>query len=109
MRRYKNVARFLLTFPSSTFALAAPVAVRDIHEVRVDVVDVAEDRTAASQKRQGQSDEWSTNVVGRMNALHGPRSSDSDHWWEQEPGLHDPRLSTESNSGSSSLALSTGL
>lgn len=50
--------------------------------MRVDVMDVAEDRTAASQKRRGQSGEWSTNVAGKMmNALLSPRSSDPDHWW----------------------------
>ena len=60
--------------------------------MRIDVMDVAEDRTAASQKRRGQSGEWPTNVAGKMmNALLSPRSSDPDHWWAS---IHHQLLST---------------
>jgi len=54
MRRYKTVARILLIFSVVNVALATPpVVVREIQQVRVDVVDV----TAVSEKRDSNNEE----------------------------------------------------
>lgn len=72
--RFDALTRFPLKASVINFALAAlSVVIREIHEVRVDVMDVTEDRAAASQKRWGYSVEM--NVAGKINA----RSSDSDY------------------------------
>ncbi len=60
MRRYVIASRILLILFVVNFALAAPVAVRGIHEVRVDMTDVTEGGTGASQKRMDPWDEWPT-------------------------------------------------
>jgi hypothetical protein len=41
MHWYETTSRILLILSIVNFALAAPVAVRDIHEVRVDMVGVS--------------------------------------------------------------------
>ena len=98
MKRYKIVARIiLLILPFINFALGAPALVRGIREVRVDVVDVAEDVTTASRKRWNPSDKWWMNAADRTITPSSQGSSDSDHRLEQELRLHDPRSPMDSN------------
>src|SRR5258708_6287887 len=94
MRRYKTVAHILLTLSAINFAFAAPVALRGIHEVRVDVVDPSKDGTT-TQKTWDLSGERSMNAADSTSASLIPRSSDSDHWSEQGP--HNARSPTDSN------------
>jgi hypothetical protein len=94
MRRYKTVARILLTLSAINFAFAAPVALRGIHEVCVDVVDPSKDGTT-TQKTWNLSDERSMNAADSKSASSIPRSLDSDHWSEQGP--HNARSPTDSN------------
>jgi len=54
MRRYRIASWVLLILSVFDFTLAAPVAAQDIHGVRVNVVDAANDRIAALQKRMEQ-------------------------------------------------------
>ena len=51
MRRYMAITRIFLFLSIVNIALTAPVVVRGVHEVHVNVVDVAEDRAVTSQKR----------------------------------------------------------
>ncbi len=81
MKRQKIIARIVLLILSViNLALAAPVLVRGIREVRVDVVDAAEDVTNASRKRWNPSDKWRMNAADRANTPPslGSRDSDSD-------------------------------
>jgi hypothetical protein len=79
MQRHKIVARVILLILSIIhFALAAPVSIRRIREVRTDVVDVAEDVTTALRKRWIPSDEWSTSAPDK-NAPQNTESSDSEY------------------------------
>jgi hypothetical protein len=59
MRRYRTSSWILLIHSIINFTLAVPVTVRDIHGVRINVVDAAKDRVAVLQKRmdpdQGQA------------------------------------------------------
>jgi hypothetical protein len=65
MRRYIPVIAFwiLVILPAFHFALAAPVAVREILEVRSNSVGVLKDGIAAWEKRMdfGDDDRWSAN------------------------------------------------
>jgi hypothetical protein len=105
MRRYMTFTRIFLILSIINFARAAPVVVRGAHEVHVNVVDVAEDGTARSQKRwdSGPRDDWLANAADQTSAPTTPRLADLDH-----SGLHSPRSSTRSNNAPSSSALSTG-
>jgi hypothetical protein len=49
MRQYLIVSRIYFILSVINFALAAPLVIRETHEVRIDVVNVAKDGTAASQ------------------------------------------------------------
>jgi hypothetical protein len=49
MRQYLIVSWIHLILSVINFALAAPLVIRERREVRIDVVDVAKDGTAASQ------------------------------------------------------------
>ncbi len=59
--------------------------------MRIDVVDVAKDKTSPSQKWWDPSNKWRVNAAGRTDTSPSPRSSDSDHWSEQELGPHNSR------------------
>jgi hypothetical protein len=65
MRGFKIVSLTLLILPIFSFVLAAPVAVREINEVRVNAVEVAKVGMATSEKRMdpGPGDQSSTNVA----------------------------------------------
>jgi hypothetical protein len=62
MRWHKIASQILLILSIFNFVLAAPVAVREINEVRVDAVDVAKVWMAASEKRMDPGDRSSTNA-----------------------------------------------
>src|SRR6266852_7827132 len=68
MRRYMPVIAFwiLVILSAFHFALAAPVAVREVLEVRSNAVGVLKDGIAAWEKRMDSGDEgqWSTNEPG---------------------------------------------
>ena len=104
MRRYMTFARIFLILSIINFARAAPVVVRGVHEVHVNVVDVAEDGAATSQKPwdSGRRD-WLANAADETSSPTTPRSPDLDH-----SGLHGPRSSTRLNNAPPSSALSTG-
>jgi hypothetical protein len=96
-------SRIFLILSIINFALAAPVAVRGVHEaheVHANVVDVADDRAATSQKRW---DDWLAHTGDETSAPMTPLFLDLDH-----SGLHSPRASTGSNSAPSSPSPSTG-
>jgi hypothetical protein len=80
MRPYKKVFRILLILSAIKFTLAAPVPVQEIYEIRAHVLDIAGDRTTASQTRP----DLSINGVGRTNGPPSLGSSDSGHQWEQD-------------------------
>ncbi|KAF8490849.1 hypothetical protein F5888DRAFT_1892444 [Russula emetica] len=62
MRRHKIASQILLILSIFNFVLAAPVAVREINEVRVNAVDTAKVRMAVSEKRMDPEDQSSTNA-----------------------------------------------
>lgn len=100
MRWYETTSRILLILSVINFAFAAPVAVRDIHEVRVDTADVAKDGTSASQSQtRKRLDSWAqwttTNAVDRTGAPPRPRVLEN--WFEQSPPTS-PETSVASNS-----------
>jgi hypothetical protein len=102
MQRHKMVAQIILLILSVVnFVLAAPVLKRRIHEVRVDVVDIAKDMlvTTVSQKRWKPSDMRSTTAVlaDRANAPQNLESSNFDYRLEQDLRSHDPRSPMDSN------------
>jgi hypothetical protein len=106
MRWYETSSRILLILSVVNFALAAPVAVRNIHEVlqvRVDMADVAKDGTGASQsqtrKRLDPWAQWSTtNAADRKSApAPSPRDSEyTEHWLARSPPAN-PAVSIASN------------
>jgi hypothetical protein len=104
MRQYITFARIFSVLSIINFALAAPVVVREVPEVHVNEVDVAEDSTAASQKRWEPWNDWLTNVADHMSVptIPAPRRLQ-----DLQDLNHYPR-STESNSAPSSPASSTG-
>jgi hypothetical protein len=77
------------------FAFAAPVVVQE-REVRVSVVDAANDGTARSTLRRDQSGKWPANVADRTDAPLIPRLSDSGYWRKQVP-RYNPGSRTDSN------------
>src|SRR6266566_6064345 len=93
MRRYIAISRIFLFLSIVSFALAAPVVVREMHEVHVNVVDVAEDGTAISQTRKRwDSGPWDDRLVNAMDQISAPITlllPDLDH-----SELHSPRSST---------------
>jgi hypothetical protein len=103
MQRHKIVAQIILLILSAiNFVLAAPVLERRIHEVRIDVVNIAKDMpvTIVSQKRWNPSDRRSTTAVlaDGANMPQNLESSDSDYRLEQDlRPLHDPRSPMDSN------------
>jgi len=100
MRLYETFSRILLIFLVASFALAAPVAVRGMHEVRVNVVDVVEDGTGASQKRmdRGPWQQWSSNAAGASSST---ANADLNNWDNQlPPGSPGQAESAGSNSNS---------
>ena len=62
MRRYKIASWIFLILSVFKFALAAPVVVRETHEVRVNAVDVAKVGMAVPEKRMNPGDQASTNA-----------------------------------------------
>ncbi|KAF8503291.1 hypothetical protein F5888DRAFT_1631307 [Russula emetica] len=62
MRRHKIASQILLILSIFNFVLAVPVAVREMNEVRVNVVDVAKVGMTASEKRMDPGDQFSTNA-----------------------------------------------
>jgi len=76
MRRYRIASWILLILPVFNFTLAAPVATQDIHGVRVSVVDAANDRIAALQKRMEHGDpvEGSSGLSSEHNPPWSPPS-----------------------------------
>jgi hypothetical protein len=106
MRCYRTVVQILLIVSVINVVLAAPIAVREMHEVRVNVMDV-KDGGAASRKRL---DPWeqSTNGQGRMNAPPSPGSSEFEQWFEEPSLLTSQESSSSSSSAPSSPTSSTG-
>jgi hypothetical protein len=105
MRRYMTFAPIFLILSIINFARAAPVVVRrvhEVHEVHVNVVGVAEDGTATSQKRR---DDWLAYSADQTSAPTTSRLPDFDH--SGQP-VDSPGSSTRSNNAPSSSALSTG-
>ena len=83
MQRHKIVARVILLILSIiNLTLAAPVFLRGIHEVRIDVADYA---TTALRERWIPKEEWSTSAPNRENAPQNLESSDSEN--EDMPDL----------------------
>ena len=78
MRQRKTVALIALLFLSViNFALAAPLVVRGIREVSVDLVDVAEDAATASRKRSNPSDysdKWWTDAGRATDKTNSPEN-----------------------------------
>jgi hypothetical protein len=106
MRRYMTFARISLILSIINFARAAPLVVKrvhEVHEVRVNVVDVvvAEDGTTTSQKGwdSGPRDDWLATAADQTSEPTTPRLPDLDH------SLRSP---TRLNNQPSSSALSTG-
>lgn len=103
MRWHETTSRILLILCVANFALAAPVAVRDIHEVRLDMTDVAKGGTDASQSQTRKRwDPWTqlstTNAADRTSTPPSPSDSeDPDHWFAQSPPAS-PAMSVASNS-----------
>ena len=94
MRQYLIVSWIHLILPVITFALAAPLVIRERHEVRVNVVDVAKDRIAASQILS----RWDPRDTGSgSDEPPGPESSESS---DPEPGPNSPWSETGSETGS---------
>lgn len=83
MRWYEISSRILLILSVVNFALAAPVAIRDIHGVRVDMADIAKDGTGVSQSQTRGFDPWAqwstTNAADRTSAPPSPDPVDSEH------------------------------
>ena len=103
MGRYMTIARILLFLSIVRFGFAAPVAVREVHEVHVNVVDVAKDGTATSQKRTEPWDDCLTNAVDKTAVLMTP----APRHLQDSPDLnYSPWSSTEFNSVLPSPALS---
>ena len=90
------IARIFLFLSIVNFSLAPPVLVRQVHELRANVVDVAEEGTATSQNWW---DDWLANAADQASVPTTPQFLDLGHL-----GLHNPR----SNSVPSSSAMSTG-
>ncbi|KAI0272008.1 hypothetical protein BGY98DRAFT_180141 [Russula aff. rugulosa BPL654] len=95
MRQYFIVSQIHLILSVINFALAAPLVIREKHEVRVDVVDAAKDGTAASQ------------VLTRWGPRGTPSESNGNDWTDGSsspessdqpgPGPHSPWLGSESD------------
>ncbi len=89
MRQHKILTRTLLILSIINFALAAPVAVRERPEVRLDA-NGTRNVTAASQKRWDPLDEGgSTNVPGPDHAPPPNLDSTDSSIWQLSP-LHSP-------------------
>ena len=87
MRWYKILAWILLMPSVIDFALAAPVVAQK-HEIRASAVDAVKDGTATPPRRHDPSDNWTADAAYQTNALPVPRSSGSDHGWEQKRRQH---------------------
>jgi hypothetical protein len=74
MRRYTTFARIFLILSIINFARAAPIVIRGAHEVHLNMVDAAEDGTAASQKQwdSGPRDDWLANAADQTSAPTTP-------------------------------------
>ena len=70
-------SEILLILSIFNFVLAAPVAVREINEVRVNAVDVDKVGMTASEKRMDPEDQWSTNAGSLADESTRTISSDS--------------------------------
>ncbi len=95
MRRHMPVivivARIFLVLSIVIFARAAPaVLVREMHEVHIDVVNIAEDGIAASQKRWEPRCNWLTNAADQASTPTAPGLPDLNPSWEL-PRPHSPR------------------
>lgn len=89
MGRRMAIARSFLLLLIIRFALAAPIEVRQVHGVHVNVVDVAEDGAATSQRWWEPWDKWLTNAVDQTK-IPDPR--------QLQHLAHFQRTSTGSNS-----------
>ena len=110
MRWFNTSIRILLILTVINFVLAAFIGIRKTSEVRDDVVDVAGDVTAASQKRWGPWVQSSTNAPEWRNAPPSPGWSDVENWLDEEPDSEPQNSgsSSGSNSGPSKLTPSQG-
>ncbi|KAI0273910.1 hypothetical protein BGY98DRAFT_106947 [Russula aff. rugulosa BPL654] len=77
MRWLEIASQILLILSIFNIVLAAPVAVREINEGRVNAVDVATVRMAALEKRLDVEDRWSTNAVYLVDESTGSDSTAS--------------------------------
>jgi hypothetical protein len=68
---------FILAIINFNFTLAAPVAIRDLHGVRVSVADVAKDRIAVLPKRMD-PDEGQSSVTSDHEASHSGPETESE-------------------------------
>jgi len=105
MRRDITIARTFLFLYIVKFALSAPVVIREVHEVHVNVVDVAEGGTATPQKRWD-SGLWDDHLANAAHQTSGPTIPPFPYL--DHSGLYSSRSSTKSNNAPSSSALSTG-
>lgn len=72
MRRYRIASWILLIHSIINFTLAVPVAVGDIHRVRVNVVDAAKDRIDVLQKRMNEGGEGRPSDLTSEHGAPGP-------------------------------------
>jgi hypothetical protein len=98
MRRHETASQILLILSIFNFVLAAPVAVREINEVRANAVDTAKVRMAVSEKRMDPVDQSSTNA--------GYLTDESVVTWNTISS--DSTASSESDTATSRQSLSTG-
>lgn len=98
MRQYSIVSQICIILSVINLAFAAPLVMRERHEVRVDVVGVTKDGTATSRtlSQWVPRDEWQ-NWLGAIMGPEPPTSSDSD---SESPDESD--LEPEPNSSGSS-------
>lgn len=96
MRQYLIISWIYFILSVINFALAAPLVIRERPEVRVDVVGVAKDRTAASQtlsRSWDPRDEWSGS-----NRRDAPPGQESESSGESDPEARPNSPSTETES-----------
>jgi hypothetical protein len=90
MRRYETASWILLILSVVNFALVAPVAAQDIHEVPVDVLGVTGGGAGASEKRMDPRDEG-VNEHGGRGKCHRPLGeSDMEIWFQKSPSFASP-------------------
>ena len=108
MQRYRIAPWILLIFSAIYFTLAVPVPVQDIHGLRVNTADAAEDRIAALPKRmddnagESSSDESASDVTSEYERpYHGGPQSETESNTDPDAGSA-PESDSELDAGSES-------